>query len=188
MRRSSDQTPASLQGMLLVAHPSLKDPNFRRSVIFLSAHDAEAGAFGLILNRPLDKVAADLLPGAEHPPSLGKVPVYLGGPVGHDQLTFVQIGWEHEESGIRVRTNLSLTEVAARIEEDAGEVRAFVGYAGWAAGQLEAELLQRGWLLVKPEPQSLASGRQEKLWQDIMGALGPKFKLLAAAPDDPSLN
>ena len=116
------------------------------------------------------------------------MPVYLGGPVGHDQLTFVQIGWEQEESGVRVRTNLSLEEVAARIEEDEGEVRAFVGYAGWAAGQLEAELLHRGWVLVKPDPRSLATGRQEKLWRDIMNALGPKFKLLAAAPDDPSLN
>jgi putative transcriptional regulator len=188
MRRTPEPTAASLQGMLLVAHPSLRDPNFRRSVIFLSAHDAQAGAFGLILNRPLDKVAADLLPGGEHPASLGKVPVYLGGPVGHDQLTFVQIGWESDDNGVQVRTNLSLEEVAARIEQDAGQVRAFVGYAGWAAGQLEAELLQRGWLLVKPDPQSLVTGRHEKLWKEIMEALGPKFKLLAAAPDDPSLN
>ena len=188
MRRSPDKPPASLQGMLLVAHPSLKDPNFRRSVIFLSAHDAEAGAFGLILNRPLDKVAADLLPGDEHPPSLGKVPVYLGGPVGHDQLTFVQIGWQHGDPGVQVRTNLSLEEVAERIEQDAGQVRAFVGYAGWAAGQLEAELLQRGWLVIKPDPQSLVAGKHEQLWKEIMNALGPKFRLLAAAPDDPSLN
>jgi putative transcriptional regulator len=188
MLRSPQNPPANLQGMLLVAHPSLKDPNFRRSVIFLSAHDAEAGAFGLILNRPLDKVAADLLPGDEHPPSLGKVPVYLGGPVGHDQLTFVQMGWEQGDSRIQVRTNLSLEEVAARIEQDAGQVRAFVGYAGWAAGQLEAELLQRGWLLVKPDPHSLVVGGHEALWKDIMNAMGPEFKLLAAAPDDPSLN
>ena len=110
-------------------------------------------------------MAADLLPGDDHPAALGKVPVYLGGPVGHDQLTFVQIGWEQGENVVQVRTNLSLDEVAARIEQDGGQVRAFVGYAGWAAGQLEAELLQRGWLLVKPDPSSLVAGRQEKLWR-----------------------
>ncbi len=60
----SENEGESWQGLLLAAHPSLKDPNFRRSVLFLSTHESELGAFGFVLNRPLGKTAADLLPEA----------------------------------------------------------------------------------------------------------------------------
>jgi putative transcriptional regulator len=65
---------------------------------------------------------------------------------------------------------------------------AFVGYAGWGAGQLEAEMKQKAWLLQKPSRSVLKLDRLPKLWFDIMRTLGPWYKMLAAAPDDPSLN
>jgi putative transcriptional regulator len=63
-----------------------------------------------------------------------------------------------------------------------------VGYAGWGAGQLEAEMKQKVWLLQKPSRSVLKLDRLPKLWFDIMRGLGPWYKMLAAAPDDPSLN
>jgi putative transcriptional regulator len=65
---------------------------------------------------------------------------------------------------------------------------AFVGYAGWGAGQLETEVKQKTWLLQKANPSLLKIDRLPNLWFEIMRSLGPWYRMLAAAPDDPSLN
>ncbi len=136
---SGEPPPRNLAGSLLIAHPNMLDPNFRRAVLFISAHDPEEGALGVIINRPLDKQVSDLV--SEVPPAgLAEVPVFL------------------------------------------------VGYAGWGAGQLEAEMKQKAWLLQKPGRFLLEADRRSTLWFDIMRGLGPWYKMLAAAPDDPSLN
>ena len=137
-----DPSKGNFQGLLLAAHPDLRDPNFRRSVLFMTMHDAGAGALGFVLNRPLGKNAADLLPQHEQQELLQRVPVYMGGPVGHDQLGFADLEWDADDKTVRLNTNLSLEQVAMRLEENPRCVRAFVGYAGWAAGQLEGELEQ----------------------------------------------
>ena len=183
-----DSSQGDFQGLLLAAHPDLKDPNFRRSVLFLSMHEAGAGALGFVLNRPLGKSAADLLPEHDQQELLRRVPVYIGGPVGHGQLGFVDLDWNAQDNTLRMQTNLSLDEVAARLEENPRGIRAFVGYAGWSAGQLEGELAQNAWVLVRSDSTATQAERVEKLWFQIMGSLGPVYKLQAAAPDDPSLN
>ena len=177
-----------VQGLLLAAHPSLKDPNFRRSVLFLSTHKAELGAFGFVINRPLGKSAADLLPAHDSRTLLERVPVYLGGPVGHDQLSFARVQWESDEADAKLQTNLSLEEVAALIDDAPGSVRAFVGYSGWSVGQLEGELEQNAWLLLKPDDHTGSPFVHERIWYKIMNSLGPTYKLMAAVPDDLSLN
>ena len=178
----------SWQGLLLAAHPSLKDPNFRRSVLFLSTHASELGAFGFVLNRPLGKTAAELLPQHDRVELLGHVPVFLGGPVGHDQLSFARVELGAADTNDRFQSNLSLDEVAAFNADRPGSVRAFVGYSGWSAGQLEGELEQKAWVLVKPDRRAGPPLGHERAWFKIMNALGPVYKLLAAVPDDISLN
>lgn len=180
--------PDGFAGSLLVAHPSLRDQNFRRTILCLSAHEEEAGAFGLILNRPLGKMASELLPEHDRSELLAQTPVYLGGPVGHDQLTFAHLRWDPIGETIELKHNLSLDELAERAEEEPSSIRAFVGYAGWAAGQLEAELQQKAWVLLPPQAAAVKPGAGEPLWFSLMSSLGPAYKLLAAAPDDPSLN
>lgn len=178
--------PQNLAGSLLIAHPSMTDPNFRRAVLFISAHDATDGAIGVILNRPLDKQVSDLV--SEDPPvGLADVPVFLGGPVGKNQLMFAAFEWE-DANGVKLNHNVKLDEAHWKIDADPSSIRAFVGYAGWSAGQLEAEMKQRAWILQKPTRDALSPERLPKLWFDIMRGLGPWYKLLAAAPDDPSLN
>ena len=178
----------SWQGLLLAAHPSLKDPNFRRSVLFLSTHELELGAFGFVLNRPLGKMAAELLPQHEQADLLRDIPVFLGGPVGHDQLSFARVELDAPDAGHRFQTNLSLHEVAEIKADRPESLRAFVGYAGWSAGQLEGELEQKAWVLVKAEGQAVEPLAHERAWFKIMNALGPVYKLLASVPDDISLN
>ena len=183
-----DPAAGEFEGLLLASHPSLKDPNFRRSVLLLTMHDAVTGAFGFVLNRPLGKTAADLLPEHEGRSILKDVPVYLGGPVGQDQLGFAGLDWDGDQKALRLETHLSLDDVAERLVKQPGGVRAFVGYSGWAAGQLEDELAQKAWVLVKPAPLGAESVPLEQLWFRVMSSLGPAYKLLAAVPDDPALN
>ena len=187
--RNSDDEPrgGSLAGSLLVAHPNMLDPNFRRTVLFISAHDPNEGALGVIINRPLDRHVADLV--TETPfVGLAEVPVFLGGPVGKNQLMFAAFEWQKGE-GLKLNHNVSLEEASDVLDpKKLATICAFVGYAGWGAGQLEAEMKQKAWLLQKPSPSVLKLDRLPKLWFDIMRTLGPWYKMLAAAPDDPSLN
>src|SRR4051812_50166415 len=92
MRNVARDTPRNLTGTMLVAHPSLLDPNFRRTVLFISAHDSNDGALGVILNRPLDKQVGDLVT-EEAPAALAEVPVYIGGPGGKNQMMFAGLEW-----------------------------------------------------------------------------------------------
>jgi putative transcriptional regulator len=186
MRKRDDGAPANLAGSLLVAHPNMLDPNFRRCVLLISAHDPDDGALGMIINRPLDKQVADLV--SETPPQgLGDVPVFMGGPVGKNQLMFAAFEWQ-KGVGLRVNHNVDVDEASAMAGEDPNSIRAFVGYAGWGAGQLETEMKQKAWILQKPSRATLQADRLPKLWFEIMRGLGPWYKMLSAAPDDPSLN
>jgi putative transcriptional regulator len=186
MRNLGSIPQKDLTGSLLVAHPSMMDPNFRRSVLFISAHDPNDGALGIIINRPLDKQVVDLV--SETPPeALADVPVFLGGPVGKNHLMFAAFEW-HDGQGLKINHNVGLAEATSLVDHDPASLRAFVGYAGWGAGQLEAEMKQNAWLLQKPSRAALKPEKLRNLWFDIMRGLGPWYKLLAAAPDDPSLN
>ena len=163
------------------------DPNFRRTVLFISEHDPGEGALGVIINRPLDRQVADLV--TEAPPAgLAKVPVFLGGPVGKNQLMFAAFEW-HQSSGLKLNHDVAPKEASEMTApKKIVTVCAFVGYAGWGAGQLEIEMKQKAWLLQKANPSVLKLDRLPSLWFDIMRSLGPWYKMLAAAPDDPSLN
>jgi putative transcriptional regulator len=188
MRKLGDDPfSRSFAGSLLVAHPNMLDPNFRRTVLFISEHDPSEGALGVIINRPLDRQVADLV--SEIPPAgLAEVPVFLGGPVGKNQLMFASFEWQKDE-GLKLNHNVALEQaIDAAGEKKLVTVCAFVGYAGWGAGQLESELKQKAWLLQKAKPSVFKLDRLPTLWFDIMRSLGPWYKMLAAAPDDPSLN
>ena len=183
MRNRDGQKQESFAGSLLVAHPNMADPNFRRTVLLISAHDPEDGALGIIINRPLQKRVADIV--TETPPDrLADVPVFFGGPVNNNQLILAAFEWRKGE-GLKLNQNLAMDEA---IEKDTSSIYAFVGYAGWSAGQLEAEMKQRAWILQQPSRSNLNPERLPQLWFDIMRCLGPWYKMLAAAPDDPSLN
>ena len=186
MRNLDDEASSrSLAGSLLVAHPSMLDPNFRRTVLFISEHDPNEGALGVIINRPLDRQVADLV--TDTPPAdLAGVPVFLGGPVGKNQLMFAAFEWKKGD-GFKLSHNVVL-EHGSTAAGGKNLICAFVGYAGWGAGQLESEVKQKAWLLQKANPSLLKFERLPNLWFEIMRSLGPWYKMLAAAPDDPSLN
>jgi len=174
-------------GSLLVAHPNMTDPNFRRTVLFVSEHEPEEGALGVIINRPLDRRVGELVSGTP-PAGFADVPVFLGGPVGNDQLMFAAFEWQ-KDAGLKLNHNIPFDEgIDAQSHKNLLAVCAFVGYAGWSAGQLETEVKQKAWVVQNANPSLLKLDRLPGLWFDIMRTLGPWYKMLAAAPDDPSLN
>src|SRR6184192_2573068 len=187
MRNLDDElSSGSLAGSLLVAHPNMLDPKFRRTVLFVSEHDPNEGALGVIINRPLDKQVSELV--SETPPAgLADVPVFLGGPVGKNQLMFAAFEWQKGQR-LKLNHNVALEQASDAAGEKLVTICAFVGYAGWRAGQLESELKQKAWLVQKANSSLLKLDRLPNLWFEIMRSLGPWYKMLAAAPDDPSLN
>jgi putative transcriptional regulator len=183
MRNLRPGKSRSLAGSLLVAHPNMHDPNFRRTVLYISAHDPEDGAIGVIINRPLEKSVADLV--SETPPeNLADVPVFFGGPVGNNQLMLAAFEW-HKTEGLKLNQQALDNDATS---SGSSSMFAFLGYAGWSAGQLESEMKQKAWIVQKPSRTALKSERLSRLWFDIMNRLGPWYRMLAAAPDDPSLN
>jgi putative transcriptional regulator len=177
----------SLAGSLLIAHPGLLDPNFRRSVLFISTNDAQEGSFGLIVNRPAGRTVSELLPSRDLG-ALGRVPVFLGGPVGTDQLVFASFRWHEETERMECRPHLVIDEATEILHDESAIVRAFVGYAGWSKGQLEGELAQRTWLVRSAGRDTLDLERCPTLWREITSTFGPWFQLLAEAPDDSTQN
>jgi putative transcriptional regulator len=177
----------SLAGSLLIAHPGLLDPNFRRSVLFISSNDAQEGSFGLIINRPAGRTVTELLPNRELG-ALGGVPVFLGGPVGADQLVFASFQWHAETERMECRPHLDIEEAAELVHDESIIVRAYVGYSGWSKGQLEGELAQRTWLVRPATRDTLDLERCPTLWREITSSFGPWFRLLAEAPEDTTQN
>jgi putative transcriptional regulator len=172
---------------MLVAHPRLLDPNFRRTILFISHHSAEDGAIGLILNRPLKKtfgeVAAQTISG-----SFKNVALYYGGPVAADQLTLASLQWRTNPASVAFQSFMGNIEDVHIEPQWRFGLRAFVGYAGWSQGQLEGEIEQKAWLVLPPARELIEMKDPDNAWRGIMRSSGPLMKLLAEAPDDPEMN
>ncbi len=171
----------NLSGSLLIAHPTLRDPNFRRTILFLSQHSEEDGATGFILNRPLE----DAISG---PADFENVPVYFGGPVEPSRLVLASLRWLEAPDGVAFRMFVGLGAEDFVEPEWRHGLRAFAGYAGWHRGQLEAEIEGESWIVVPPSPALLTIENPATAWRDFMRSSGPLMHLLSELPDDPSRN
>src|SRR5215472_10050774 len=127
-----ERVSRNFAGSLLVAHPNMTDPNFRRTVLFISEHEPDEGALGVIINRPLDRPVAELVSDAP-PAALVDVPVFLGGPVGKNQLMFAAFEWQ-KGSGLKLNHNIAFDQPTdTQTQKNLLTICAFVGYAGWGA-------------------------------------------------------
>lgn len=175
--------PDDLTGMLLVAAPTLRDPNFRRTVLYVARHARADGAVGYVLNRPLDSTVE--IEAKEEPLS---VDLFFGGPVQKESLTLASLQWRPKASLIAFTTfGGEASDLDVPKEWESG-LRAFAGYSGWSPGQLEGEIDEKAWIVIPPEPDIIVGPRDESLWYGIMRRGGPLLRLMAEAPDDPSLN
>jgi len=173
----------SLRGSLLVAAPTLTDPNFRRTVVLLAEH-GEGGAMGLVLNRPTDTPVADALPDLAGLAGANET-VYLGGPVALESVLAVA---EVEDPADASELVLGHVGFVQEPDVTVRRGRVFVGYAGWTAGQLEAELEEEAWFVLPAEPDDVFAPDPDELWSDVLRRQGGPYAVLALMPPDPSLN
>ena len=179
----------SLRGKLLIATPSLTDPNFWRAVVLVAEH-SEEGAMGLVLNRPLEVLVADAV---EPLTALVDVDdsVYQGGPVEPQavlalaefadpadavSLAFDEIGFVSSDPDVEA------------LQSTVRRARVFAGYAGWSAGQLEEELAEDAWIVEPAQPADVFAEDASELWSSVLRRRGALGMMLAMMPADPSVN
>ena len=179
-------------GRLLVATPVLTDSNFDRSVILLIAHE-EDGALGVVLNRSSDVPVWGVLPEwaalASEPQS-----VFTGGPVSPEAaICLARVrpgrepgGWSPID-GTRTGT-VDLSGSPDLLGPHVERLRVFAGYAGWGAGQLEAEIEQGAWFVLEALPEDPFVERPDALWPMVLRRQGGMIAAVATFPPDPSLN
>ena len=175
-------THVSLAPSLLVSMPQLTDPNFHKSVILLCEH-GEEGAFGLVLNRRTDTPASEVV--RLHPPidhDCG-LELWVGGPV-EPERGWILMGTEpHGTESVRVCDGvyLSTSPVLLRrfLEQPPPpRTRLLAGYAGWGAGQLDADLGASAWLTTDVDPGLVFDAGAVDMWETSIRSLGADPSLL----------
>lgn len=177
-------------GILLIADPFLKDPNFSRSVVFLCNHKDD-GSVGFVLNKKSEYVIGDLLADLEG----CNFPVYYGGPVQQNTIHFlhrcpglitggeeiinnIYWGGEFDEMISLLKNN--------KINED--DIRLFLGYSGWSKDQLEDEIEEKSWLITYGSGKLIFINEVKSTWAEAIKQLGGKYEQLIHYPTDPQLN
>ncbi len=183
----TDDESIRIAGSLMLAHPHLKDPNFVRSVILMTAHEEE-GALGVVVNKfsgltlgEVDSGFADF--------GLDQVPLYIGGPVSSDQVLLA--AWKVDPPLGEFKLFFGLDPAAARekLDEDPNlSLRAFRGYAGWGKGQLESELSDNAWIVSDMDGQAMAELEGDALWRHVIINNNLELGLLSLAPERPEVN
>lgn len=173
----------NLTGSLLVAHPGLKDPNFSKTVVLIANHDAENGSFGIIINRPMDKILGEVKPESAEV-GLGLVPVFYGGPVGQQHIVLTAWAWREDNNCFQLHYGLSAEEILELTAHDKSLiVHAFLGHSGWQPGQLKAELDTGSWIVTPVKRSIIAGFSGIKLWQNLLISQRPDLKLLSQLPE-----
>jgi putative transcriptional regulator len=168
-----------LEGQLLVATPQVQGDLFVRSVIYLFAHN-EDGAMGLIVNKPLHQIHySEVLTQLDIAmmPSMRELMVMHGGPVEEQRGFLLHSNDYVSDVSLRFDNGLSVT-ASANILKDIAQGHGpmqrllMLGYAGWGAGQLEAEIEQNSWISVPATPALVFGADHEAKWSRAAGVLG----------------
>ena len=184
-------TESSAQGVnlthhFLIAMPAMADPNFARTLTYICEHN-DQGALGVVINRPLDMNLATLFERINLPldtPGFGGMPVYFGGPVQTDRGFVLHRPVGDWQATLAVNGDVGLTssrdilQAVGSVGEPA-EIIVTLGYAGWAAGQLEWELAQNAWLTVAADPRVIFGLPAEERLPAAMRLLGVDFASLS---------
>ena len=185
-----EQKIGAKAGRLLISEPFMQDPYFKRSVVLLTEHNAN-GSFGLILNKPIPMYLNEAIENA---------PVFdsklaLGGPVQKETLHYLHLLGHRIPNSTQVMDGVywggdfeTIKELIATGELNPNNIRLFVGYSGWAEGQLDSEMERKSWIIARAEKELLFSTHPEKLWSSILEKMGSPYDYMVKLPEDPRLN
>ena len=165
-------------GRLLVATPSVEGDVFHRSVILMLHHD-DAGAQGVVLNKPLSAEVDSVLPGWQRVVTAPPV-LFQGGPVATSSALGIVTVPGDEPEPLGVKRLFVAAELAG--------MRIFAGYAGWEGGQLEGEILRGDWYVVDAEVRDTFTADPDGLWRAVLRRQRDSLAFVANFPDDPSMN
>jgi len=186
-KNSLENSDQYLDGQMLIAMPTMEDPRFSRSVIYLCAHSSD-GAMGIIINQHAPNINfAELLDqlnissddnAIQIPPSLHKMPIHVGGPVETGRgFVLHSTDYYAEDSTLPIDEGVSLTatvDILRAMASGDGPNKALLalGYAGWEPGQLENEFQFNGWLHCPADPDILFDGDIENKYRRALEKIG----------------
>ncbi len=179
----------SLKGKLLIAAPTLADPNFARSVVFLCEHRPE-GAMGIVINRPTSIPLDRALPQVPLP-SAKEVRVFLGGPVETERMLIIHSSAEFVMEAQEIPPGVYLgaeLELLNNLLAGQQTFRIYRGYAGWGQGQLDMEIAEGAWLTAECSHADLFLPEPSTQWQDVLRKVGGVYSIWADLPEHPDLN
>lgn len=187
---TSDKLIEPTKGDLLISEPYLPDPNFERTVIYLCEHD-DNGTFGFVLNKKAQVRLSDVVDEVSF-----EADIFIGGPVQQDTLHYLHRDIELAASSLVVLNDifwggnydllLKKLNTKSILEKD---IRFFLGYSGWAPGQLMDELKAKSWIVLKGASQEMIfDWNNQELWKECLKTMGGKFRLMSNYPKDPRMN
>lgn len=167
-------------GKLLIAEPFLTEPNFRRGVVLLCDHQPD-GSFGFILNKPIDMNINDLI--SSFPTFQSEV--YYGGPVQTDTIHYLHTKGDLLNNSTKVLKNVywggdfeQLKELVKKGKITPNDIRFYVGYSGWASGQLEMEQEETSWMVMDGNIDHVFSNNTN-LWKEVLEEQGGTYSIIA---------
>ena len=179
----------SLTGNFLIASPAIHDPNFRQTVVFITAHTDE-GAVGLILNRCSEATVGEAVPQLTTL-APAEEQVFVGGPVNPEGVSVLAEFDDPDDAGVVVLDNVGFVALDDALEDGppaVGRHRVFAGVAGWGPEQLEGEFEREDWIVEPAELDDIFTDDPDALWSDLLRRKGGQYELVARMPLDPSLN
>lgn len=179
----------SARGRLLLAGPTLLDPNFWRTVVLIVEH-SDDGALGLVLNRPSETSVNEAVPQLERLID-GDELLFVGGPVQPSSVIVLAQFERVDDAALISFEDVGVLGVGADPEAMSAEIRrgrAFIGHAGWGARQLDDELERGDWILEPARVKDAFTSEPQDLWSDVLTRKGGTYALVARMPADPSMN
>tara|TARA_B100000686_G_scaffold346731_1_gene433982 strand:+ start:743 stop:1306 length:564 start_codon:yes stop_codon:yes gene_type:complete len=181
------------KGYFLIANPVLPDPNFSRTVVLICNHN-EDGSFGLVVNRSAQINAEEVFSNNEIFKG-ESCKIFVGGPVSQTQVFYLCRsetdipGLQQICPGVQMGMNRETLEaVTPKLHNPSEDIRFYLGYSGWAAGQLEGEMERKSWLTCKAEKDFVFGNPEQGIWPGVVRSLGKEYEYLLQAPINPSMN
>lgn len=179
------------KGSLLLAQPYMLDPNFKRSVILLTDHHRTEGTVGFVLNKRIKASTNDVI----HDFPEIESSVYIGGPVGDETLHYIHDAGDILDESIKVCDGVwwggDFEKLKFLIKSkliQPRNIRFFLGYSGWSAGQLDDELVYGSWIPAEMHANYIFKTKSTNLWREVTKNKGGHYTVIAELPISDGLN
>jgi len=178
------------KGKILISEPFLPDTFFNRSIVYLTDHTPQ-GSVGFILNKKLDLKISSAIEGFDNWDEI----LSMGGPVAPDTLHYLHNLGNLIPNSIPIEGDVywggdidTVRELIKSKKIDKSQIRFFLGYSGWSAGQLERELKENSWVIAKVDSKIVLNSRGDDIWKKVLRSFKNKYRMWADFPDSPEMN